>query len=79
VNIHGSNPTLRFESINKLKFFLLTRVLTQNSNTMIFVKFLENNQRLHIQIKIVTLKMTSYKTMRKKKKKKVKSQILLAK
>jgi hypothetical protein len=58
---------------------LLTRVLTQNSNTMIFVKFLENNQRLHIQIKIVTLKMTSYKTMRKKKKKKVKSQILLAK
>jgi hypothetical protein len=32
------------------------------------VKILEKNQRLHIQIEIVKLKMTSCKTMRKKQK-----------
>jgi hypothetical protein len=32
------------------------------------VKILEKNQKLHIQIVAVTLKVTSYRTMRKKKK-----------
>jgi hypothetical protein len=31
-----------------LELFLLTRVLTQNFNTMDLVKFLEKNQILHI-------------------------------
>jgi hypothetical protein len=41
--------------------------LTQNFNTVDLVKFLEKNQKLHIYIVMVTLKVTSYKTMRKKK------------
>jgi hypothetical protein len=47
---------------------LLTRVLTPNFNTMDLVKILEKNQKLHIQIIAVTLKVMSYKTMSKKKK-----------
>jgi hypothetical protein len=34
--------------MSELKFFLLTRVLPQNFNTMNLVKFLEKNQKLHI-------------------------------
>jgi hypothetical protein len=43
-------------------------VLTQNLNTMDLVKFLEKNKNLHILIVTVTLKVTSCKTMSKKKK-----------
>jgi hypothetical protein len=45
---------------------LLTRVLTPNFNTMDLVKILEKNQKLHIQIVEVTLKVMSCKTMRKR-------------
>jgi hypothetical protein len=68
LNIHGSNLNSTFIIMNELKFFLLTRVLTQNFNTKDLVKFLEKNQKLLILIIAVTLKVTSCKTMRKKKK-----------
>jgi hypothetical protein len=41
--------------------------LTPNFNTMDLVKILEKNQKLHIQIVAVTLKVTSCRTMSKKK------------
>jgi hypothetical protein len=43
-------------------------VLTPNFNTMNLVKFLEKNQKLHIHIVVVTLKVTSCRTMSQKKK-----------
>jgi hypothetical protein len=47
---------------------------------MDLVKILEKNQKLHIQIVAVTLKVTSCKTMSKKKNaKKVKEQDLMGK
>jgi hypothetical protein len=54
--------------MNDLELFLLTGVLTPNFNTMDLVKILEKNQKLHIQIVAVTLKVTSCKTMSKKEK-----------
>jgi hypothetical protein len=54
--------------MSELELFLLTGVLTPNFNTMDLVKILENNQKLHIQIVLVTLKMMSCRTMSKKKK-----------
>jgi hypothetical protein len=45
----------------------LMGVLTPNFNTMDLVKFLEKNQKIHIQIVAVTLKVMSCKTMSKKK------------
>jgi hypothetical protein len=48
--------------------FLLTGVLTPNFNTMDLIKILEKNQKLHIQIVVVTLKVTSCRTMSKRKK-----------
>jgi hypothetical protein len=80
LSIHGSNFNsrfismselelfLRFISMSELELFLLTGVLTPNFNTMDLVKILEKNQKLHIQIIAVTLKMTSCRTMTKKKK-----------
>jgi hypothetical protein len=59
---------LRFASMSELELFLLTGVLTPNFNTMDIVKILEKNQKLHIQIVVVTLKVTSCRTMSKKKK-----------
>jgi hypothetical protein len=53
--------------MSELKLFLFTGVLTQNFNNVDLVKYLEINQKLHIQITVVTLKVTSRKTMRKKK------------
>jgi endonuclease V-like protein UPF0215 family len=53
--------------MSELKFFLLMGVFTQNFNIVDLVKFLEKNQKLQIPIVGVTLKMTSYKTMGKKK------------
>jgi hypothetical protein len=51
-----------------VELFLLMEVLTPNFNTMDLVKILEKNQKLHIQIVLVTLKLTSCRTMSKKKK-----------
>jgi hypothetical protein len=55
-NIHASNFNSIIVSMSELELFLLTGVLTPNFNTMDLVKFLEKNQRLHIQIVAVTLK-----------------------
>jgi hypothetical protein len=66
--------------MSEVEFFLLTRVLTQNSDAVEFIKFLKENQRLCIQIVGVTLKMASYRTMSQKKKvKKLKIQVLWVK
>jgi hypothetical protein len=54
--------------MRELELFLLTGVLTPNFNTMDLVKILEKNQKLHIHIVAVTLKVTSCRTMSKKKK-----------
>jgi hypothetical protein len=70
LSAHGSNLNSIFVIMSELEFFLLTRVLTQNFNIVDLVKFLEKNQKLHIQIIMVTLKVTSCKTMSKKKVKK---------
>jgi hypothetical protein len=67
LSIHGSNLNSTFLIMSELKFCLLTRILTQNFNTMDLVNILEKNQKLHIQIIVVTLKVTSCKTMSKKK------------
>jgi hypothetical protein len=56
-----------FVSMSELKFFLLMRVLTQNFNIVDLVKFLEKNQKLHIRIVVVTLKLISCKTISKNK------------
>jgi hypothetical protein len=53
--------------MSELELFLLTRVLTPNFNSMDLVKILEKNQKLHIQIVAVTLKVTSCRTLSKKK------------
>jgi hypothetical protein len=53
--------------MSELEFFLLMGILNPNFNTMDLVKILEKNQKLHIQIIAVTLKVTSCKTMSKKK------------
>jgi uncharacterized membrane protein len=68
LSTHGSNFNSIFVIMSELKFFLFTRVLTQNFNIMDLVKFLEKYQKLYIQIIAITLKVTSCKTMSKKKK-----------
>jgi hypothetical protein len=68
LSIHGSNLNSTFIIMNELKFFLLKGVLTQNFNTMDLIKFLEKNKKLHILIVIVTLKVTSYRTISNKNK-----------
>ena len=45
---HGSNLNSIFLIMNEVKLFFLTRVLTQNFNTVDFVKFLVKNNILHI-------------------------------
>jgi hypothetical protein len=69
LSIHASNFNSRFVSMNELELFLLTGVLTPNFNTMDLIKILEKNQKLHIQIVAVTLKVTSWRTMSKTKEK----------
>jgi hypothetical protein len=74
-SIHASNLNSKFVSMSELELFLLTGVLTPNFNTMDLVNFFEKNQKLHIQIVAVTLKVTSCRTISKiKKVKKVKNQ-----
>jgi hypothetical protein len=68
LSTHGSNLNSIFVIMNELELFFLTGVLTQNFNTMDLVKFLEKNQKLHIQIVAITLKVTSCRTMSKKEK-----------
>jgi hypothetical protein len=68
LNIHTSNFNSRFVSMSELELFLLTGVLTPKFNTMDLVKFIEKNQKLHIQTVAVTLKVTSCRTMSKKQK-----------
>jgi hypothetical protein len=53
--------------MSELELFLLRGVLTPNFNTMDLVKILGKNQKLHIQIIAVTLKVTSCRTMSKRK------------
>jgi hypothetical protein len=68
LSTHGSNLNSIFVIMSELELFFLTRVLTQNFNTMDLVKFLEKNQKLHIYILAVTLKVILCRTMSKKKK-----------
>jgi hypothetical protein len=68
LSIHASNFNSRFVSMSEVELFLLMGVLTPNFNTMDLVKILEKNQKLQIQIVAVTLKVTSCKTMSKKRK-----------
>jgi hypothetical protein len=67
LSIHASNFNFRFVSMSELELSLLTGVLTPNFNTMDLVKILEKNQKLHIQIVAVTLKVISCRIMSKKK------------
>jgi hypothetical protein len=53
--------------MSELELLLLIGVLPPNFNTMDLAKFLEKNQKLHIQIVSVTLKVMSCRTMSKKK------------
>jgi hypothetical protein len=66
LNIHASNFNSKFVSMSELELFLLMRVLTPNFDTMDLGKILEKNQKLHILIVVVTLKVTSCRTMSKK-------------
>jgi hypothetical protein len=68
LSIHASNFNSKFVSMSELDLFFLTGVLTPNFTTMDLVKILEKNQKLHIQILAVTLKVTSCRTMRRRKK-----------
>jgi hypothetical protein len=65
--------------MSELELFMLTGVLTPNFNTMDLVNFFEKNKKLHIQIVVVTLKVTSCRTMRKKEVKKVKNKDFMGK
>jgi hypothetical protein len=65
--------------MSELELFLLTGVLIPNFNTVDLLKILEKNQKLHIQIVTVTLKVTSCRTMSKKKVKKVKNEDFMGK
>jgi hypothetical protein len=67
LSIHASKFNSRFVSMSEVELILLTRVLTLNFNTMDLVKILEKNQKLHIHILAITLKVTSCRTMSKKK------------
>jgi hypothetical protein len=70
LSIHGSNCNSRFVVMSELELFSLTWILILNFNTVDLVKILEKNQKLHIQIVAVILKITSCRTMSKKKVKK---------
>jgi hypothetical protein len=67
LSVHVSNFNSRFVNMSEVELILLIGVLTPNFNTMDLVKILEKNKKLHIQILEVTLKVTSCRTMSKKK------------
>jgi hypothetical protein len=50
-----------------VKILFVDKVLTQNFNEVDLVKFLGKKQKLHIQIVVITLNMTSCRTMSNKK------------
>jgi hypothetical protein len=77
LSMHASNFNSKFVSMSEPELFLLMGVLTPNFNTMDLVKILEKYQKLHIQIVAVTLKVTTCRTMSKKKK--VKNQDFIGK
>jgi hypothetical protein len=66
LSTHASKFNSRFVSMSEVELILLTGILTPNFNTMDLVKILEKNQKLHNQIIVVTLKVTSCRTMSKK-------------
>jgi hypothetical protein len=68
LSIYASNFNSKFVSMSELELFLLMGVLTSNFNTMELVKILGKNKKLYIQIVVVTLKVTSCKSMRRKNK-----------
>jgi hypothetical protein len=53
--------------MSELELFLLTGVLTPNFNTMDLGNLFGKNQKLHIQIIAVTLKVKSCRTISKEK------------
>jgi hypothetical protein len=54
--------------MSEVEIFLFKGFFTENSNTIELVKFSKEIQILHIYIQVVSLKMTSYKTMNQKNK-----------
>jgi hypothetical protein len=50
LSTHGSNLNSIFVILSELEFFLLTRVLTQNFNTVDLVKFLGKSKTLHLDL-----------------------------
>jgi hypothetical protein len=57
LSIHASNFISRFVIMTELELFLLTEILTPNFNTIIdLINILEKNEKLHIQIVVVTKK-----------------------
>jgi hypothetical protein len=48
LSTHGLNINSIFVIMSELELFFLTKVLTQNFNTMDLVKFVEKNQKLYI-------------------------------
>jgi hypothetical protein len=52
--------------MDEAELFLLIGIRTEHFNTMNLLKVLEINQKLHIYITTVTLKVTLYEIMRKK-------------
>jgi hypothetical protein len=54
-------------AMSTLEFFLLTRALTQISNTMELIIFFGKHQKLHIPIKLITLKTILSKNVSKNK------------
>jgi hypothetical protein len=68
LGIHASNFNSTFVVMSELELSFLMVVLAPYFNTMDLVKILENSAKFHIQIVAVTLKVTSYKTISKKKK-----------
>jgi hypothetical protein len=67
LGIHASNVNSRFVIMSELELSFLMGVLAPYFNTMDLVKILEKKQKFHIQIVAVTLKVTSCKTISKKK------------
>jgi hypothetical protein len=65
LSIHGLSLSSILLSLSRLKLLLLLGILTQNSNIVELVEFLEKNQKLHIQIVVVTSKVISLRTMNK--------------
>jgi hypothetical protein len=57
--------------MSELELSFLMGVLAPYFNSMDLVKILENSPKFHIQIVVVTLKVTSCKTISKKKIKKI--------